>query len=156
MVLIALKYAGFGREINRSFRPLAGIMVLIDNMDDTTLVRFKKTVSVPLRGLWFLSTDTLYTYIRVRLHSFRPLAGIMVLIIQTRIIEDVHDYDGFRPLAGIMVLILTILISYAVKHVLVSVPLRGLWFLSIANKIKYYEEKISFRPLAGIMVLITD
>ena len=50
-----------GRGRNSSptgFRPLAGIMVLITgnrHTDETSLV---KRVSVPLRGLWFLSNQT--------------------------------------------------------------------------------------------------
>ena len=38
--------------------------------------------------------------------SFRPLAGIMVLIAIKKYLNDMPDVDCFRPLAGIMVLIL--------------------------------------------------
>ena len=41
---------------------------------------------------------------------------------------------SFRPLAGIMVLILMMVKSYRSIHSEVSVPLRGLWFLSIAEE----------------------
>ena len=40
-----------------SFRPLAGIMVLILSFL-TLFVALKHVVSVPLRGLWFLSEDS--------------------------------------------------------------------------------------------------
>ena len=51
-----------------------------------------------------------------------------------------------------MVLIARIEISaYALD---VSVPLRGLWFLSQAKGWEEFEDACSFRPLAGIMVLI--
>ena len=111
-----------------SFRPLAGIMVLIEDLGKCILVR-RGIVSVPLRGLWFLSTahrnttlvkqlwfpspcgdygsylrPSLYTSVSTSFTSFRPLAGIMVLII-----EDAQELAkkcySFRPLAGIMVLI---------------------------------------------------
>ena len=64
-----------------------------------------EAVSVPLRGLWFLSPKP-WTRTTGNTAGFRPLAGIMVLILT--------GYDGkinkfnhssFRPLAGIMVLI---------------------------------------------------
>ena len=41
---------------------------------------FDEVVSVPLRGLWFLSAKTRLENAKVKLESFRPLAGIMVLI----------------------------------------------------------------------------
>ena len=62
------------------------------------------TVSVPLRGLWFLSTVT----------HFEPLKRM----------------ERFRPLTGIMVLISAQYCPYGVHVSYVSVPLRGLWFLS--------------------------
>ena len=62
-----------------SFRPLAGIMVLIDAFDYFNEALFKD-VSVPLRGLWFLSRLGPESEQRRQDHRFRPLAGIMVLI----------------------------------------------------------------------------
>ena len=64
-------------------------------------------VSVPLRGLWFLSTMNRLKELRMKRNCFRPLAGIMVLIMasQYRMVYHVHC---FRPLAGIMVLIRTL------------------------------------------------
>ena len=67
--------------------------------------RITELVSVPLRGLWFLSFDALMNIQEFEWPSFRPLAGIMVLI--------TRDYDDAIE-AGESV----------------SVPLRGLWFLS--------------------------
>ena len=62
--------------------------------------------------------------------SFRPLAGIMVLIGQAVLLLG-DSWNGFRPLAGIMVLI----------------PWPDL------DDLVYADE--GFRPLAGIMVLIS-
>ena len=70
--------------------------------DDRTLTT---SVSVPLRGLWFLSKGGVGRCIKVGPKSFRPLAGIMVLI-------------NYRK---VLLMVLT---------EKVSVPLRGLWFLS--------------------------
>ena len=87
-------------------------------------------VSVPLRGLWFLSLAALQE------------------------IEESGE-DGFRPLAGIMVLIVEGKYSSKCKLGDVSVPLRGLWFLSPEPVAAYINEFLRrFRPLAGIMVLI--
>ena len=51
----------------------------------------EKMVSVPLRGLWFLSDrverNNVLDYICVSV----PLRGLWFL--STRIIEDIHDYD---------------------------------------------------------------
>ena len=61
------------------FRPLTGIVVLIDD----TYVDFNNNlhVSVPLRGLWFLSSKERESTLKeIR---FRPLTGIVVLIYHT-------------------------------------------------------------------------
>ena len=62
--------------------------------------------------------------------SFRPLAGIMVLI--DDLTNDFYrgSFLGFRPLAGIMVLISPEFGQVRTLTIDVSVPLRGLWFLS--------------------------
>ena len=62
--------------------------------------------------------------------SFRPLAGIMVLIWWGEGFEPSKANAGFRPLAGIMVLIIK------EEGIFMGVVVMG------------------FRPLAGIMVLI--
>ena len=62
--------------------------------------------------------------------SFRPLAGIMVLIDGYVLNNDEAGQNSFRPLAGIMVLILILLGVSMAGGKAVSVPLRGLWFLS--------------------------
>ena len=84
-------------------------------------------VSVPLRGLWFLSSLT--KSMKTPRGSFRPLTGIMVLI------RNMVTYNQRKG-----------------KHV--SVPLRGLWFLSICWLISSVGRLPCFRPLTGIMVLI--
>ena len=63
-------------------------------------------------------------------------------------------YISFRPLAGIMVLI-DVIGQRGFVDDIVSVPLRGLWFLSSAEKIVKTINPACFRPLAGIMVLIS-
>ena len=62
-------------------------------------------VSVPLRGLWFLSTRKKQSLFQLWVSCFRPLTGIMVLICIASI-------------------------ELTERSLLVSVPLRGLWFLS--------------------------
>ena len=65
--------------------------------------RLNCQVSVPLRGLWFLSDNSI---INVTFeYCFRPLAGIMVLIGDEELTLYQKDGKSFRPLAGIMVLI---------------------------------------------------
>ena len=86
-------------------------------------------VSVPLRGLWFLSISSEMESLRYN-YRFRPLAGIMVLIEFNELHEGMTPMESFRPLAGIMVLIKRGLRLVANGDVVVSVPLRGLWFLS--------------------------
>ena len=44
------------------------------------MLAFLKVVSVPLRGLWFLSADVTIYIENTRMICFRPLTGIMVLI----------------------------------------------------------------------------
>ena len=87
----------------KCFRPLAGIMVLIK---PTTPYKYAivNKVSVPLRGLWFLSMVANLT-LTTNISSFRPLAGIMVLIIMNANYTLPKGHTCFRPLAGIMVLI---------------------------------------------------
>ena len=63
-----------------SFRPLAGIMVLIAVSASNSSILIGD-VSVPLRGLWFLSSSfAVMMFVSFLLPGFRPLAGIMVLI----------------------------------------------------------------------------
>ena len=109
--------------------PLRGLWFLsAENPLDFTWWQ-EQDVSVPLRGLWFLSkAGYLPTDETSLVKSFRPLTGIMVLISPSE-----NDYillpESFRPLTGIMVLIS---LCYASR----------------------YNEIASFRPLTGIMVLI--
>ena len=152
-------------------------MVLISN--GIRIVPGKGRISVPLRGLWFLSGDFCVACDYFYYDYFRPLAGIMVLICMDWL-EDLFPLinDISVPLRGLWFLskkskpngILTLYIS---------VPLRGLWFLSREddNHDRRRKEKFpspcgdygsyrdsynyvyasitrNFRPLAGIMVLI--
>ena len=112
-----------------SFRPLTGIMVLIDVTDIINDYCEKKFPSpygdygsyqLPLVSLRNLS-----------LISFRPLTGIMVLITGSHRLAALREIEEFPSPYG----------DYGSYHVVssrnirkckkqVSVPLRGLWFLS--------------------------
>ena len=93
-------------------------------------VFYHVTVSVPLRGLWFLSpVDTSDEEDQGEI-GFRPLTGIMVLIGLTTATNGPSGQLSFRPLTGIMVLI-----NMNLTNVLIIT--------------------FSFRPLTGIMVLIS-
>ena len=133
-------------------RPLAGIMVLInydrrrsmlENMSfpspcgdyGSYLRHFSRTagrktgqVSVPLRGLWFLS-NRLPGKRRRPLARFRPLAGIMVLISQD-VDNDKNKYTPFPSPCGDYGSYQLRVLVCLIKAIRVSVPLRGLWFLS--------------------------
>ena len=85
-------------------------------------------VSVPLRGLWFLSAGRKRIRPERSSYRFRPLAGIMVLIVHRMTKEEFKvmwfpspcgDYGSYRKTGG-----------YIANAETVSVPLRGLWFLS--------------------------
>ena len=131
-----------------------------------------------MRGLWFLSeyyeeaTSTAYI-------GFRPLAGIMVLIAarvrkyrkkkKALFPSPCGDYGSylpmavygcfsgiisFRPLAGIMVLIKDTATHYYLAYIRVSVPLRGLWFLSPTQSFRgYYQSGFLSVPLRGLWFL---
>ena len=127
MVLITICPWMFVSVLTTSFRPLAGIMVLIGHQNLDNRIRVAG-VSVPLRGLWFLSV------LEGRINGERsprvsvPLRGLWFL-------SFAYSKNNRHE-----------------KHV--SVPLRGLWFLSISLSSTYFIEPFCFRPLAGIMVLI--
>ena len=59
-----------------SFRPLAGIRVL-NKESDKCLVEIQRSVSVPLRGLGFLTSGNPKKLFMI--FCFRPLTGIRVL-----------------------------------------------------------------------------
>ena len=87
------------------------------------------------------------------LTRFRPLAGIMVLI---EIDVPWGHYvirNCFRPLAGIMVLIENREESVDVESKKVSVPLRGLWFLSVIYQIQVNNDLGVSVPLRGLWFL---
>ena len=88
----------------------------------------KKKVSVPLRGLWFLSIGI----------ARRTLAG----------------YEAFPSPYGDCGSYQYCPYGINVSYDSVSVPLRGLWFLS-AFLIFFFDSPLrGFRPLTGIVVLI--
>ena len=128
MVLIFTVYGADSQYACSSFRPLAGIMVLITYTNSEGRSK--------------------------RRRRFRPLAGIMVLIVTCEGGDNMTDEESFRPLAGIMVLITAIFIQSLISIYFVSVPLRGLWFLSVNRLAISLRPTPCFRPLAGIMVLI--
>ena len=64
---------------------------------------------------------------------FRPLAGIMVLIWTVLKVDDPEHPGSFRPLTGIVVLISLTTEYECLATSGVSVPLRGLWFLSMSS-----------------------
>ena len=109
--------------------------------------------SVPLRGLWFLSTRLSCMNCKSIITSFRPLTGIMVLIDLQNYYKD-KVYVRFRPLTGIMVLIFDFLLPFNVCFYNVSVPLRGLWFLSILNCVEIEPGTTGVSvPLRGLWFL---
>ena len=90
-------------------------------------------VSVPLRGLWFLSSKEFSMVIGHVIDSFRPLAGIMVLIGVNRLTNKGSDDYVSVPLRGLWFLSIRCnLFLWAYGDV--SVPLRGLWFLSLQGQ----------------------
>ena len=153
-------------------------MVLIRHRHHRRLLRITRYVSVPLRGLWFLSSRDNLDLGRVW-RSFRPLAGIMVLItvkqgndlqVLTMFPSPCGDYGSYRIKGNISSSVGMVTFpspcgdygSYLpssptsqTSSQSVSVPLRGLWFLSSRTLFSTLcLNTTSFRPLAGIMVLI--
>ena len=129
MVLI---HAGQGRHAQSGelrFRPLVGIMVLINWMQ--TLTRcFRLGSFRPLAGIMVLIAGSAGQRSRAQAHRFRPLAGIMVLITfrqfgrttkaSNRFPSPCGDYGSYQYETA----------SGLAEIHSVSVPLRGLWFLS--------------------------
>ena len=133
-------------------------------------------ISVPLRGLWFLSAQMIfygddfnpkfpspcgdygsYRYAVLLLgDSWNeisvPLRGLWFLSVEVKdVILDIVSISV--PLRGLWFL------SPCTRNVslvagIISVPLRGLWFLSRKSLIIVTLLYGDFRPLAGIMVLI--
>ena len=138
------------------------------------------TVSVPLRGLWFLSLTYPDFIEDFDVLSFRPLAGIMVLIETIWILKHYSAKESFRPLAGIMVLIWPNNLvwsptytfpspcgDYGSYHILKKLfvypdgrkfpsPCGDYGSYLVVGLFLYVPIGESFRPLAGIMVLISS
>ena len=112
----------------KSFRPLTGIMILNADSKEVQTLGNIGSVSVPLRGLWFLILRDRHRHLYVWLGVSVPLRGLWFLI--------------------------TLLISLFVSMSFgVSVPLRGLWFLIGARTIRFaLLFFVSFRPLTGIVI----
>ena len=118
-----------GQSSSAHFRPLAGIMVLID-MDTDEWRATQNNISVPLRGLWFLSKSAYSKKENGSTKISVPLRGLWFL--STGLATHYYlSYINFRPLAGIMVLISSQAFGDGVDEDAISVPLRGLWFLSV-------------------------
>ena len=177
MVLILYKYLLSRSKNFDGFRPLAGIMVLIDAGNRTLTTEYDMFPS-PCGdyGSYHSRPSNRFVFNTIR---FRPLAGIMVLIKGANNMTDEEkkikfpspcgDYGSyhnsdlyrgmiiptcFRPLTGIMVLIF-LHFRMLRDDTTVSVPLRGLWFLSFnSREVILWKTRKSFRPLTGIMVLI--
>ena len=130
------------------FRPLAGIMVLISLIRDNNSIVYLSGFR-PLAGIMVLIKNSLPSSLRPIQVSFRPLAGIMVLIKQPA--EKKYKFiTSFRPLAGIMVLIFfAFCFAFCFEDGFVSVPLRGLWFLSCPHCGEEHEVKDLFPSPCG-------
>ena len=158
------------------FRPLAGIMVLIDKRTGNQELR--GTSFRPLAGIMVLiRKGSGNRCIRTGKKSFRPLAGIMVLIClgtdgyrptdetfpspcgdygsylcsALTALEYVHkfpspcgDYGSYQAIVG----------QVRKTYNFVSVPLRGLWFLSAAGRMgQVYPLPVVSVPLRGLWFL---
>ena len=133
MVLISEVFRMIQTRIIDGFRPLAGIMVLIMKRTEMYKALDGKKVSVPLRGLWFLSVISLSTIV-TSVKRFPSPCG---------------DYGSYRAYLDYL---------DAKAQYIVSVPLRGLWFLSapfinafmkpskwhFAGRIIYFHHFLSF------------
>ena len=109
-------------------------------------------VSVPLRGLWFLSREETLVKCTKQIKVSVPLRGLWFL--STRQPLSLPTLEGsFRPLAGIMVLI-GIPKNFTLKcYNNVSVPLRGLWFLSMKFTVYGADSQYVSVPLRGLWFL---
>ena len=117
---------------------------------------YTENVSVPLRGLWFLSpyiVDTTGDKPRKfpspygDYGSYRRGNKIISTMLDREFPSPYGDYGSYHQRKlGVMFLDLEA----------VSVPLRGLWFLSLINNHLWINtiSFLCFRPLTGIMVLI--
>ena len=124
-----------------------------------TIHKFIKWVSVPLRGLWFLSFRIFFLHAMEQQVKFPSPCGDYGSYRVVPKYQGVVNQLSFRPLAGIMVLIGdTWDEKEDISVEIVSVPLRGLWFLSapfinafmkpskwhFAGRIIYFHHFLSF------------
>ena len=87
-----------------------------------------------MRGLWFLSATPCRLAQIYPMPCFRPLAGIMVLIDIAKGVYISAMLEVSVPLRGLWFLSRTHVKGEIIMMKQVSVPLRGLWFLSILKK----------------------
>ena len=91
--------------------------------------KFEDKISVPLRGLWFLSPEGHPDAPRPAGERFPSPCGDYGSYLISSLYSSTQVPANFRPLAGIMVLINFTTMEIA-QRIFISVPLRGLWFLS--------------------------
>ena len=134
------------------FRPLAGIMVLI-KLKEMLINQMYEMGFRPLAGIMVLICFDNLSYAPLHV-SFRPLAGIMVLIYTVKKVVDIADGVVSVPLRGLWFLSWYEALALAIFAVVVSVPLRGLWFLSktIFNYQRTNRKAVSV-PLRGLWFL---
>ena len=139
--------------------------------------RVRVLLSVPLRGLWFLSTTGNKPFIIIITLLSVPLRGLWFLSVCSTLYIAIYKALSFRPLAGIMVLIGIHFLrkaqaekifpspcgdygsyQYVIDGIaytrILSVPLRGLWFLSPTQSFRgYYQSGFLSVPLRGLWFL---
>ena len=112
------------------FRPLTGIVVLIELTKGSPYGPLRQ-VSVPLRGLWFLSAFRARALLWHTDEGFRPLTGIVVLIFITiNRCWDAYGIEFPSPYGDCGSYHSDLYRGMIIPTCNVSVPLRGLWFLS--------------------------
>ena len=109
------------------------------------------SVSVPLRGLWFLSGRYIMEP-KILVKVSVPLRGLWFLSPYVPCGRCLSAPTRFRPLTGIMVLIIVEQVKRKSGGI-VSVPLRGLWFLSILNTTIQLVSFFVSVPLRGLWFL---
>ena len=181
MVLIAaMGSRRSGQPGGTYFRPLAGIMVLINSDLYRGMITPVCNVSVPLRGLWFLSVVIIIFNIITITAVSVPLRGLWFLshgytlsfdYIRNRFPSPCGDYGSYRvkrprvsargllsfpsPCGDYGSYLFKMDCSGCQLLVTRFRPLAGIMVLIGAyENTHHFSKRGSFRPLAGIMVLI--
>ena len=129
-------------------------MVLIE-MNRTYVARQCVGISVPLRGLWFLSTTLPMKPTRLFQPFPSPCGDYGSYLNEVNHDKVSEIKKSFPSPCGDYGSYLATMVCIQPYAAMVSVPLRGLWFLSntmIDSLVVILWS--GFRPLAGIMVLI--